>query len=182
MDILDGDERRRILQEWNDTAVVVADGSVPELVAVQAAVTPDAVAVVAGDAVVAYAGLEARAEPAGRVPGRRRGWGRSRWWRLLVPRAAELVAALLAVWKAGVAYLPVDLGLPAERIRFMLADSGAALMLTEGPAAGAAAEAAAGTGVRVVVVDEPADGARRLAGAARLAGGGRRITGMGWRM
>src|SRR5207249_8653730 len=42
---------------------------------------------------------------------------------VLMERSAELVAALLAVWKTGAAYLPVDPGYPAERIGYMLADA-----------------------------------------------------------
>ena len=55
-----------------------------------------------------------------------------------VPRSAELVVTLLAVLKAGAAYLPVDPDYPAQRIGFMLADAG--------PVAGGDGRGAAGGG------------------------------------
>jgi amino acid adenylation domain-containing protein len=49
---------------------------------------------------------------------------------LLLPRGIDLVAGLLAIQRAGAAYLPLDTGYPQERLAFMLRDSGAALLLT----------------------------------------------------
>ena len=53
---------------------------------------------------------------------------------VVLGRSADLVVALLAVLKAGAAYLPVDPGYPAERIGFMLADARPALVVTGRPA------------------------------------------------
>ncbi len=47
-----------------------------------------------------------------------------------VPRSAELMVALLGVLKSGAAYLPVDVDYPADRVAHMLADSGAATVVT----------------------------------------------------
>ncbi len=156
VDVLGEAERRLVLEGWNETAAVVPAGTGAGLFAGQVAVVPDAVAVSDGDAVVSYAGLDARA---GRLAGylRAAGVGAESVVAVLMPRGIGLVTGLLAVWQAGGGYLPVDPELPAERIAFMLADSGAALVLTRGPAAAVAAEAAAaaGTGVRVVDVDAP---------------------------
>jgi amino acid adenylation domain-containing protein/non-ribosomal peptide synthase protein (TIGR01720 family) len=105
-----------------------ATPTVPELFAGQASRTPDAVAVVDGDRVLTYRRLD---ELAGRLSGRLVGRGVRRGGRVAVmmDRSADLVVALLAVWKAGAAYVPVDAGYPAQRVAFMVADSRASLMV-----------------------------------------------------
>src|ERR1700689_2537605 len=89
----------------------------------------------------------------------RAGW-RGCWPGVAMGRSADLVIALLAVWKAGAAYLPVDPGYPAERIAFMLADAGPACVLTTGQLAPVLA--AAGHGPLLVAAEQQAAG---LAGA-----------------
>ncbi|WNM31437.1 amino acid adenylation domain-containing protein [Streptomyces sp. Li-HN-5-11] len=129
--MLDADERRRVLVEWNDTAADLGSDLVPELFAAQAARTPDAVAVIADGAEVSYAELDARAN---RLAHFLRGEGISAESvvGICLPRGVDAVVAILAAWKAGAGYLPVDPEHPAERIAYLLADSAAAVTLTDG--------------------------------------------------
>ena len=78
--ILHDAERAQLITRWNDTAVPVPAGTLPELVAARAARIPDAVAVCCGDAWVSYGELDARAGAAGADPGCCAGRARSRWW------------------------------------------------------------------------------------------------------
>nr|AZF85940.1 non-ribosomal peptide synthase [Catenulispora sp.] len=134
VEILEAGERRRILETWNDTARPVPDTLLPELLQAQAARTPDAVAVVADGRATTYGELNARANRLARLL-IERGAGPERIVAVALPRSVELIVALLAVVKTGAAYLPVDVALPAERIRFMLEDTA--------PVCGVAVEATA---------------------------------------
>ncbi|MEU9866192.1 amino acid adenylation domain-containing protein, partial [Streptomyces sp. NPDC047971] len=129
VDVLDPAERHQVLTAWNDTATQIAPATVPELFAEHVARTPDAVAVIAGGHEVTYAELDARAN---RLAHHlvARGIGAEAVVGLCLGRDAEMIVAILAAWKAGAGYLPIDLEHPAERIAYMLADSGAALALT----------------------------------------------------
>ena len=167
VDVLSVAERRQVVQEWNDTTAPVPPVTVAGLFAEQVERVPDAVAVVSGDAWLSYRELDVRA---GRLAGwlRAAGVGRESVVGLCLPRGAEWVRAVLGVWKAGAAYLPLDPGLPAERAGFMLADSGAVLVL----AAGESAAALAGSGVPVVDLDDPATAAAVAGSPAIDAGAG----------
>lgn len=94
----------------------------------QARLTPDRTAVFAGGVRYTYEELDRRSD---RIALRliREGIGRGQTAALLADRTADLIAAILGVLKAGAAYLPLDPGAPAERIRYMLADSGAPTVL-----------------------------------------------------
>ncbi|MFB6527721.1 amino acid adenylation domain-containing protein [Streptomyces sp. NPDC056399] len=133
-DLLSGRERAH-LTELNATAHPVPEATLTSLFADRAARTPHAPAVVFDDTTLSYAELDRRAEALARRL-RERGAGPEQYVAVAVPRSAELMVALLGVLKAGAAYLPVDLDYPADRVAFMLADSGARLVVTAEESAG----------------------------------------------
>ncbi|SES14724.1 non-ribosomal peptide synthase domain TIGR01720/amino acid adenylation domain-containing protein [Lentzea xinjiangensis] len=122
------DERHRVLVEWNATAGEVPEKSVVELFESQARTTPDAVALVVGDRSLTFAELNAWANRVARVFVAS-GVGPERLVALSLPRSVEFVVALLAIWKAGGVYLPVDPSLPDERVDFLLRDANPALVV-----------------------------------------------------
>ncbi|WP_158634511.1 non-ribosomal peptide synthetase [Amycolatopsis sp. WAC 01375] len=102
--------------------------TVPALFARQVDRAPGAVAVVDGERILTYRELDDLASRlAARLTGRGAGLGGR--VAVMLDRSADLLVALLAVWKAGAAYVPVDASYPAPRVAFMVADSGASLML-----------------------------------------------------
>ncbi|HVF42738.1 MAG TPA: amino acid adenylation domain-containing protein [Pyrinomonadaceae bacterium] len=125
-------ERRRVLRDFNRTGRAYAAGdSLHGLVERQARLTPDAPALVAGSERVSYAELNARANRLARVL-RERGVGRESLVGVLMERDAWMVTALLAVLKAGAAYVPLDGSYPPERLAFMLEDAGVEVLIAQG--------------------------------------------------
>ncbi|HEV3290490.1 MAG TPA: amino acid adenylation domain-containing protein, partial [Streptosporangiaceae bacterium] len=163
--VLDQAERRQVLAGWNDTAREVPAGMVPQWFAERVVRAPDAVALVSAGGWVSYGELDAAAGRLARVLAAR-GAGPETVVAVALDRSAALVAALLAVWKTGAAYLPVDPGYPGERISFMLADADPVAVITSRMVAGLPELA-----VPVVLADDlPAAG--EDAGGAVRAGGG----------
>ncbi|MEU0391171.1 AMP-binding protein, partial [Streptomyces chartreusis] len=140
VDVLEPAERERLLVEYNDTTRPVPDGTLPQLFEAQVARTPDAVAVAYGDTSVSYGELNARANRLARVLVKR-GVGPERLVGLALPRSVDMVVAVLAVLKAGGAYLPIDPDYPGERIAFMLQDADPVCVLTVAETDHAVAEA-----------------------------------------
>ncbi|MBD0695414.1 non-ribosomal peptide synthetase [Streptomyces sp. CBMA123] len=119
----------RLAGEVNATdAEFPADACLHELFEAQAARTPDDVAVVSETARLSYRELDERAEALAREL-RARGVGPERAVGICLERSVELVVGLLGILKAGGAYLPLDPASPPARIRQILADAGAPVLL-----------------------------------------------------
>ncbi|MEU9291973.1 amino acid adenylation domain-containing protein, partial [Streptomyces sp. NPDC048275] len=139
VDVLDDAERSRLLEEWNSTARDVEPTSVVELFAAQVARTPDAAALAFEGTVLTYAELDERSNRVARLL-IEHGVGPERFVAVALPRSVELIVALLAVLKAGGAYLPLDLEYPAERIHYMLEDTAPLVIVTQGEWSGLVGE------------------------------------------
>ncbi|MFD0689050.1 non-ribosomal peptide synthetase [Actinomadura fibrosa] len=150
VEVVSPGERKRLLAAGTGSVRPGPDASVAELFEERARRSPDAVAVVSGAEIVTYADLDERANRLARYLAAQ-GVGAESVVGLSLPRGIEMIAALLAVWKAGGAYLPIDPALPASRIAFMLADAGAVLVLGTREVA---EDLPAGR-VRTVVLDDP---------------------------
>lgn len=129
--LLMNDEKRRLLVEWNDTTRdCPRDRCVHELFEGQVERTPEALAIIFEDQQLTYKELNDRAnqlanylknagvEPEGLVG-------------ICFERSVEMVVALLGILKAGGVYVPLDPSYPKERLRFMLEDTRAEIVLTD---------------------------------------------------
>ncbi|MEV6714706.1 amino acid adenylation domain-containing protein [Lentzea sp. NPDC051208] len=127
---LPGRERARLLACGNDTAAPSPTGTVVELIAEQAARTPDLSAVRSHDGELTHAQLDAAAN---RLAHHLRGLGIGRGSVVGVhlDRGHRLPVAFLGVLKAGAAYVPLDPDYPTRRLEFFLADTGATALVTE---------------------------------------------------
>ena len=132
IDVLDAVEYAR-LDEVGNRVVLTRPAppavSIPEVFAAQVARTPGAVALSCEGASMTYRELEAAAN---RLAHLLAGYGAGPGGcvALLVPRSAQAVTAILAVLKTGAAYVPIDPGLPAARIGFLITDAAPLAVLT----------------------------------------------------
>ncbi|MFC6544891.1 AMP-binding protein, partial [Nonomuraea salmonea] len=121
-----------------DTAATVPDVTVVDLFEAQVARTPDAVAVVCGGVEVSYAELHARSDRLANVLVER-GVGPESIVGVALERGIELIVAVFGVLKAGGAYLPIDVGYPAERIAYLIEDARPVTVLVSAEDGGRAA-------------------------------------------
>ncbi|MFJ9887221.1 amino acid adenylation domain-containing protein [Streptomyces sp. NPDC091287] len=139
LETLSAAERETLLVAWNDTAREVPGQSVPELFRAQAARTPDAPAVVCGEDRLDYRGLD---ELSDRLAARLCALGVTRETpvTVLMERSAALPAAVLAILKAGGVYVPLRDTDPPARLRHVVSDTGAPVVVTDTALASRAAE------------------------------------------
>jgi len=123
-------ERRHLLYNFNDTALARDEAPAHMLFERLAAADPHAPAVDSDAARLTYGELNAAANRLARHL-RGLGVGPESLVGIMLERSAEQIISLLAVLKAGGAYLPLDPSYPAERLRFMLEDSGAHVLVTD---------------------------------------------------
>jgi amino acid adenylation domain-containing protein len=128
--ILTGGERKQLLDDWNNTKhALLHEDSVVDLFQAQQQRTPDAVAFICGDERITYAELNARANRLAHHL-QALGVGPEVLVGLCIERSFDFVVALLAIFKAGGAYLPLDPAYPRERLEFMLKDAGVTVLVT----------------------------------------------------
>jgi amino acid adenylation domain-containing protein len=118
------------LRRWNDTTTVYPrQGCVHRLFEAQVERTPDAPAISCGNEQLSYLELNSRANQLARHL-RRLGVGPEVRVGLLIERSVEMVVSLLAIFKAGGVYVPLDPAYPQERLSFMLADAALPILVT----------------------------------------------------
>ena len=129
LDVVTASERDRLETVWSGDVQEVPAVTVPELFAAQVARTPDHPALWFEGEQLSYTELDAASDRLAHAL-IARGVGPERVVALALPRSVHLVVSILAVLKAGAAYLPLDPGYPADRIEFMLADAQPTLVLS----------------------------------------------------
>ncbi len=153
MDLLDGREHAR-LDGWGNRAALTQPApdalSIPMLWAAQVARTPDALALAFEGRSMTYRALEEAANRLAHLL-TAAGVGPGQSVALLFSRSAEAIVAILGVLKTGAAYLPIDPGLPAARIGFMLADAAPIAAITTA----ALADRLVGHDVPVIEIEDP---------------------------
>ncbi|WP_377267728.1 amino acid adenylation domain-containing protein [Peterkaempfera sp. SMS 1(5)a] len=127
--LMDTDERRTLLQEWNATAREIPQATIAQLIAERAALTPDAPALECQGRVLSYAELERRASRCATAL-QDRGVGREAVVAVDAGATEDLVVALLGVLKAGAAFLTLDPAHPTARVEQVLETAAPALVLT----------------------------------------------------
>ncbi|RPI73687.1 MAG: amino acid adenylation domain-containing protein, partial [Desulfobacteraceae bacterium] len=131
LDLLSQTGRQKLLIEWNTTkAEYPQDRCVHDLFTDQAERTPDRIALVFEDQQLTYYDLNARANRLAHYLRKQEVEPESPVG-ICLERSLEMVIGLLAVLKAGFAYVPLDPSYPQERIAFMLQDSRARILLTQ---------------------------------------------------
>jgi amino acid adenylation domain-containing protein/FkbH-like protein len=131
IELLSREERHELLEVFNSKrAPLPKDRNVCQLIEAQARARPDRPALHFGDEVVSYGALNARANRLARYL-ERQGLEPEGYVALLLDRSPAMLESILATWKAGGAYIPVENTYPLARILDMLQDSGCRLLITE---------------------------------------------------
>ncbi|HEY4055197.1 MAG TPA: amino acid adenylation domain-containing protein, partial [Kofleriaceae bacterium] len=127
--VIDADERRRLLAQWNPTTDAGPSTTLPAMFEAQVDRSPDAIAVVLGDATLSYRQLDERANRIAWML-RERGVGPEVIVGISLERSFDLVAAILGISKAGGAWVPMDPHLPSARLDYIASVAAPRVVLT----------------------------------------------------
>ena len=129
--MLDDDERRQIVHEWNDTAMAYdSDSCIHEIFERQAERTPDAAALIYDEQVISYRELNRRANQLASYL-RKQGVGAEKLVGIYLDRGIEMIVSLLGILKAGAGYVPLDPMYPKARQEMMVQDAGLEVVVAE---------------------------------------------------
>ncbi|MBB6023382.1 amino acid adenylation domain-containing protein [Paenibacillus sp. JGP012] len=128
--IIPDEEKSLILDVWNNTNVDYPKSNVIDMIEAQAARTPESVAVQFRKHSLTYNELNNWTNRVARFL-RSRQETKGEFIGVYMDRSIEMVVALVSIMKAGLAYVPIDPEYPADRIRYMIDDSGVPLILTQ---------------------------------------------------
>ncbi|MGN7996791.1 non-ribosomal peptide synthase/polyketide synthase, partial [Chitinophaga sp. 22308] len=128
--MLEASEQQQLLFDFNDTAAdYPSAATIPDLFRKQAALRPEATAVVFADTTLTYAALNERSDALACYL-RDKGVTTETLVPVCMHRAPDMIVVLLAILKAGGAYAPIDPAYPDDRIRYILSDLGGPLLIT----------------------------------------------------
>ncbi len=147
-------EREQLLNEWNDTAANYANVPlVHQAFEAHVALTPDAPALVFGETRLTYRELNQRANQLA-VYLLRQGVAGDSLVGICMERSAEMIIALLGIFKAGSAYVPLDPAFPNERLAYIVQDTRLAILFTQK----SLVKKCVGLGVQTICLDDQTNG------------------------
>jgi len=130
LQLLSNEEREQILQEFNNTSAVLPRMTAAQFFEHQVTITPDLPAVVQGSRILSYQELNCEANRLADYL-RKQGIGPESLVGIALGRSPEMIIAVLATWKAGGAYLPLDPEYPRARLEHMITDAQPAMVLAD---------------------------------------------------
>ncbi|TFV07231.1 amino acid adenylation domain-containing protein, partial [Bacillus stratosphericus] len=131
LSVISIDEKNKILTDFNDTKTdYPRTKTIQELFEEQVELVPNQIAVSYKDQQLTYKDLNERANKLARML-KAEGVGPDRLVAIMVERSLDMIVGILGILKAGGAYLPIDTDYPENRVRYMIEDSGAELLLSQ---------------------------------------------------
>ncbi|MCS4459771.1 non-ribosomal peptide synthetase, partial [Clostridium botulinum] len=131
IELLSNEEKNKLLNEFNDTKIdYPRDNTIQEMFELQVEKTPDNIAVIFEDKKLTYKELNEKSNQLARVL-RDKGVKADTIVAIMLDRSVEMVISIMGILKAGGAYLPIDPGLPEERIKYIMTNSKSRILLSE---------------------------------------------------